>query len=82
VKPSRTLTPDLAAELRFAPADLDLLKAIATATGGAFQPQPASLVAKAGERSTERQPLWPMLVGVALFLWFTDLLFRRIRVFE
>jgi hypothetical protein len=82
VKPSRTITPDPAAELRFAPADMDLLKAIATATGGAWQPSPASLAARANERSMERRPLWPALVGLALALWFTDLLFRRIRVFE
>jgi uncharacterized membrane protein len=82
IKPSRTITPDTAAELRFAPADTDLLKAIAAATGGSWQPQPASLAAHSGERSTERRPLWPTLVAVALGLWFVDLLFRRIRVFE
>ncbi len=82
LKPSRTVTPDLAAELRFAPADVDLLKAIATATGGAWQPAPASLAAKAGERSTERRPLWPALVLIALALWLVDLTLRRVRVFE
>jgi Ca-activated chloride channel homolog len=82
VKPSRTITPDPAAELRFAPPEMDLLKAIAAATGGAFQPAPASLAAKANERSTERRPLWPTLVALALALWLADLLFRRIRVFE
>jgi uncharacterized membrane protein len=82
VKPSRTLTPDPAAELRFAPPDIDLLKAIAGATGGVWQPAPAALAAKAGERSMERRPLWPPLVGLALALWLADLLFRRVRVFE
>ena len=82
VKPSRTLTPDPAAELRFAPADAALLKAIASATGGAWQPQPGSLGAKSGERSTDRRPLWPALAVLALVLWLADLLFRRVRVFE
>jgi uncharacterized membrane protein len=82
VKPSRTIVPDLAAELRFAPADDELLKAVASATGGAWLPSPAALGAKAGERSTERRPLWPALVAFSLALWCVDLLFRRIRLFE
>lgn len=82
VKPSRTIAPDPAAEYRFAPPDEDLLKAIATATGGAFRPAPASLAAKPGERSNERRPLWPALVLLAAGLWLADLLFRRVRVFE
>lgn len=82
VKPSRTIVPDVAAELRFAPADDQLLKAVAAATGGAWRPAPAALRANAGERSTERQPIWPALVGLSLALWLVDLLFRRVRVFE
>jgi uncharacterized membrane protein len=82
VKPSRTVAPDPAAEYRFAPPDEDLLKAIASATGGAYRAAPASLAAKPGERSSERRPLWPALVGLALALWFGDLAFRRVRVFE
>ena len=38
--------------------------------------------AKAGERSTERRPLAPTLIGLALALWLIDLVFRRVRVFE
>jgi uncharacterized membrane protein len=82
IKPSRTLTPDPAAELRFAPADAGLLKAIASATGGAWKPHAASLAARSGERSTERRPLWPTLVFFALAIWLVDLLLRRVRVFE
>jgi uncharacterized membrane protein len=82
VKPSRTLAPDPAAEYRFSAPDEHLLRAIATATGGTWRPDPASLAAKPGERSSERRPLWPALVALALVLWFVDLTFRRIRVFE
>jgi uncharacterized membrane protein len=82
VKPSRTAAPDPAAEYRFSPPDEDLLKAIATATGGAWRAAPSSLAAKADERSSERRPLWPALVAVALGLWLVDLTFRRLRVFE
>ncbi len=81
-KPSRTIAPDPAAEYRFSAPDEDLLKAIAAATGGAFRPAPASLAAQPGERSSERRPLWPAGVAIALGLWFADLTFRRLRVFE
>jgi hypothetical protein len=70
------------AEYRFAPPDEALLKALATATGGSWRPTAPSLAAKPGERSTERRPLWPLFVGLALATWLVDLLFRRIRVFE
>jgi len=80
--PSRTILPDAAAEYRFRPPDEDLLKAIATATGGVFRPSPSALAPKAGERSTERRPLWPSLVIAALALWLVDLVFRRVRVLE
>ena len=80
--PSRTILPDAAAEYRFRPPDDDLLRAIATATGGVWRPSPSALAPKAGERSTERRPLWPALVVLALGLWFVDLVFRRVRVLE
>jgi hypothetical protein len=80
--PSRTILPDPAAEYRFMPPDEDLLKAIATATGGIWKPAMSSLAAKPGERSTDRRPLWPPLVLAALAAWFVDLILRRVRVFE
>jgi uncharacterized membrane protein len=82
IKPSRTIAADRAAEYRFSAADDELLKAIASATGGSWRPAPASLAAKPGERSSERRPLWPTLAALALALWFADLTFRRVRVFE
>ena len=79
---TRTIVPDPMAEYRFAPADDALLKGIAAATGGAWRPAPGALVNAAGDRTTDRRPMWPPLLGLALTLWFVDLLFRRIRVFE
>ena len=79
---TRTIVPDPVAEYRFGPPDEAMLKAIATATGGAWRPTPASLVNATGDQRTARRPLWPSLVAFALGLWFLDLLFRRIRVFE
>jgi Ca-activated chloride channel family protein len=79
---SRVIVPDPMAEYRFQPADEDLLKAIASGTGGAWRPTPAALERAAGDRRTERRPVWPALVILALGLWFVDLLVRRIRLFE
>ena len=82
VPAERRIAPDPMAEYRFAPPDEGLLRALATATGGSWRPTAPSLAAKAGERSTERRPLWPLFAGLALVTWLVDLLFRRIRVFE
>jgi Ca-activated chloride channel family protein len=79
---TRTIVPDRMAEYRFGAPDEALLKAIAAATGGAVRPTSAALLNAAGDQRTARRPLWPLLVSVALGLWFVDLLFRRIRVFE
>jgi hypothetical protein len=70
------------AEYRFRPPDEDLLKAIAAATGGAWQPTPQALGLTAGDRRIDRRPIWPSLMMIALGLWLVDLLFRRVRVFE
>jgi len=80
--PSHTVLPDPAAEYRWRAPDEDLLKAIAASTGGTWKPTPDALRARPGERSTERRPLWPPLVAIALALWLVDLVFRRVRVFE
>jgi uncharacterized membrane protein/uncharacterized protein YegL len=79
---SRLIVPDPAAEYRFRPPDVDLLKSIVVATGGAWVPTAATLANSSGDHRTDRRPLWPWLLGLALCLWFVDLLFRRIRVFE
>jgi Ca-activated chloride channel family protein len=80
--PSRVIVPDPMAEYRFRPPDEDLLKAIASATGGAWRPAPQTLALAAADRRIERRPIWPSLVMLALGLWFVDLLFRRLRVWE
>ena len=77
-----TVLPDPAAEYRFRAPDEQLLRSIASATGGAWRPTPASLANAAVESRTARQPLWPALIGLALALWFVDLLLRRVRIFE
>jgi len=79
---ARSVLPDAAAEYRFRPTNEGLLQSIAASTGGAYHPTPASLANAAGDTRTERRPLWPLLVTLALLLWFVDLLLRRVRVFE
>ena len=79
---TRTIVPDPMAEYRFEPPDESLLQAIAAATGGAWRPAPSALSSAAGDRATERRPMWPPLLVLALGLWFMDVLLRRIRVFE
>jgi Ca-activated chloride channel homolog len=79
---SRTVLPDAAAEYRFRPPDEGLLRSISSSTGGAYHPDAAALANAAGDQRTQRRPLWPSLVSLALLLWFADLVLRRVRVFE
>jgi hypothetical protein len=79
---SRVVLPDAAAEYRFRAADEPRLRSLALATGGAWRPGPEALASAAGDRRTERRPIWPTLIIIALCLWFVDLLLRRVRVFE
>ena len=79
---SRSVLPDPAAEYRFGAPDDALLRAIAASTGGAYRPAAASLANAPGDRRTARRPLWPILIGLALALWFVDLLLRRVRLFD
>ena len=79
---SRVVLPDAAAEYRFRAADEPRLRSLAVATGGAWRPGPEALASAAGDRRTERRPIWPTLVIIALCLWFVDLVLRRVRVFE
>jgi uncharacterized membrane protein/uncharacterized protein YegL len=78
----RHVVPDPAAEYRFRPPDEVLLKSMASATGGAWRPDAAALANAAGDTRTDRRPVWPALVTIALGSWFVDLLLRRVRVFE
>jgi Mg-chelatase subunit ChlD len=79
---SRVVVPDPAAEYRFRPPDDVLLQSIASATGGAWRPAAAALATATSDRRTERRPVAPPLITLALCLWFVDLFFRRVRVFE
>ena len=79
---SRVVLPDPAAEYRLRPPDDDGLRALAAATGGSFRPGPEALAGGGGDRRTERHPVWPQLLVLSLGLWLTDILVRRVRLFE
>jgi Ca-activated chloride channel family protein len=78
---SRLVIPDRAAEYRFRQPDRALLTSIATATGGALGAN-AAAIRQATAATPARRALWPGLVIAALILFFTDILLRRVRIFE
>jgi hypothetical protein len=79
---SLAVVPDPAAEYRFRAPDEGLLKDIATATRGTWMPTAAALANSPGDRRTQRRQVSTALILLALVLWFADIVFRRIRVFE
>ncbi len=59
--------------------DADLLRQIASFTGGRFQPQPREVFDPGGRTLSTRLRLWPALIGLALLLNFVEVLLRRLR---
>lgn len=75
---SRGLMVGYPEELRLRPANEELLKSIALASGGRYDPQP-SQVFDAGARTALRAtPLWPYLVMAAAAIFLLDVALRRI----
>jgi Ca-activated chloride channel family protein len=79
---TRFVVPDAESEYRLRPPDEALLRSLATATGGGWQPTPDTLRQIAGAHQVSRRALWPWLVLLALLVWCGDVLLRRVRVFE
>lgn len=69
-------------ELRLRPPDTDLLQALARDTNGRYDPAPGSISDAGDARARTPRPLWPWLLAAALMLYLTDLLLRRIRIWE
>jgi len=80
--PSHVIVPDPDREYRFAPSDDALLAAVARMTGGTTTVSAESLSNAAAASRTARRALWPALVILALLTWLTDVVLRRIRLFE
>ena len=80
--PSRILPFSYPDEYHFYPPNTDLLRAVATETGGAFQPNEQDIFSPRGETTALPTPLWPYLAVTALLLYVIDVLLRRVRLFE
>jgi hypothetical protein len=74
-----TVFVDYPDELQLRDADEDLLRRVATTTGGAFLPDPASVFALDGRTVDRVRPLWSYLLTAALLLFVVDVALRRLR---
>ena len=79
---SRILPYSYPEEYHFYPTNEDLLRHIAEETGGQFDPDASTVARATGETVTHPTPLWPYLAALGLVLFLTDILLRRLRLFE
>jgi uncharacterized membrane protein len=80
--PSRVLAYSYPDEYHFYPPNTEVLRAISTETKGRFQPKAEDIFDPNGETTALPAPLWPYLTALALVLYLTDVLLRRVRLFE
>ena len=71
------LHQDFADEYRAFPPDLELLSALARATGGKVAPSIAEVFAQQGDESRATQTLWPWFAVLALIFYLLDIAARR-----
>jgi len=79
---TRMLTYSYPAEYHFYPPDIPKLRTISAQTGGVFQPRAADIYDPYGETTETATRLWTWLACSALGLYLTDVLLRRLRLFE
>jgi uncharacterized membrane protein len=79
---SRVLAYSYPDEYHFYPPNTELLRSISTETKGRFQPHAEDIFESNGESTALPTPLWPVLASLALVLYVTDVLLRRLRLFE
>ena len=79
---SRVLAYSYPDEYHFYPPNTELLRSISNETKGRFQPRPEDIFDANGESTALPTPLWPYLAALALLLYLTDVLLRRVRLFE
>src|SRR5262249_41111713 len=75
---SRGLAVGYPDELRLGPTDEVLLKALAQASGGQYDPPPDAIFAATDRTANRATPLWPWLVAAAALLFLSDVALRRI----
>ena len=74
---ARMLHQDFSDEYRAFPPDLELLSALARATGGKVAPSIAEVFAQQGDESRATQTLWPWFAVLALIFYLLDIAARR-----
>ncbi len=65
-------------ELRLRPVNTELLRSIAAAAGGRFEPRPESVFDPPRTTAPRAVPLWPYLAAAAVLLFVLDVALRRI----
>jgi len=80
--PSRVLAYSYPDEYHFYPPNTEVLRSISNETKGRFQPHTEEIFDPQGETTALPVPLWPYLAALALVLYFSDVLLRRVRLFE
>jgi hypothetical protein len=65
-------------ELRLRPTNEDLLRAIAAATGGRYNPEPAAVFASCGRSVPRTTPAWRWLLTAAVLVFLGEVALRRI----
>ncbi len=65
-------------ELRLRPTNEELLRRLAEASGGRYQPRPQDVFAPSERTVARATPLWPYLTAAALLLFVLDVALRRI----
>src|SRR5205085_2062305 len=79
---SRVLAYSYPDEYHFYPPNTELLRSISAETKGRFQPRTEDVFETGGDTTALPTPLWPYLAALALILYLTDVLLRRLRLFE
>jgi Ca-activated chloride channel homolog len=79
---SRVIAYSYPDEYHFYPPNTDLLRSISDETKGRFQPRAEDIFDPGAETTALPTPLWPYFTALALLLYMTDVLLRRVRLFE
>ena len=74
---ARMLHQDYPDEYRAFPPDIELLSALARATGGKVAPSIAEVFAQQGDESRTTKTLWPWFAALALIFYLLDIAVRR-----
>ena len=74
---ARMLYQDYPDEYRAFPPDIELLSALARATGGKVAPSIAEVFAPQGDESRTTKTMWPWFAALALIFYLLDIALRR-----